>query len=74
MVAKISVSLPQDLMAFIDYYQIDHKTHNRSDVIKDALMVLRERELEPAYAAANVEIEMDFDNCSADGLDDDRAW
>jgi len=70
---KLSISLPQELMNFIDYYRMSHKTHNRSDVIKDALDSLRERELEAAYAAANQEIDLDFDNCTADGLDD-RTW
>jgi Arc/MetJ-type ribon-helix-helix transcriptional regulator len=73
-VAKISVSLPQDLMAFVNYYQSGHKAYNRSDVIRDALVALREQELESAYAAANKEIDPLFDNCVADGLNEDNAW
>jgi antitoxin ParD1/3/4 len=41
---------------------------NKSEVIKIAIKLLRQKELEDAYRLANKEIDDAFDNTAADGL------
>ena len=46
---KISISVPQKVMEFIEEYKISHQCKSRSQVIEEALALLRERDLELAY-------------------------
>lgn len=46
---KLSISLPADLSRFIEQYRTDHALKNRSQVIGEALKLLRQRDLEAAY-------------------------
>jgi len=72
-VQKVSVSIPQQLFDFIEEYQESHHYASRSQVIADALTVLREKQLEAYYLAAEKEIDEDFDATAFDGLEDE-TW
>jgi antitoxin ParD1/3/4 len=71
-VAKISVSLPDELVGFVEDYR-KKRGLNRSQVIEQAVKLLRSRDLEAAYREANAEVDKDWENTVADGLSDD-AW
>mgnify|MGYP005845012297 CR=1 FL=1 len=70
---KISISLPAELMRFIEHYQTANKCKSRSRVIEKALILLQEQELELAYQQANIEVDTDWDITIADGLVDE-TW
>lgn len=70
-VDKISVSLPQQLVKFVEVYKDTHNYKSRSQVIELALHLLQEKELETAYSQANEEIEPEWDITVADGLKDE---
>jgi len=65
---KLSVTVPEDLANFINYYSSVHDSMTRSAVIVKALELLKNQELACSYKEANAEIDHDFDNCSEDGL------
>jgi Arc/MetJ-type ribon-helix-helix transcriptional regulator len=68
---KLSVSLPDDDVAFLDEYASDHALASRSAVVQRAIDLLRAMELGPAYAAAWSEWQADaalWDATVADGL------
>lgn len=71
---KLSISIPKQQFDFIEDYQKTHHYTTRSDVIRDALRLLQQLELEASYKEANSEITHDFDSAIADGLDDNEAW
>lgn len=73
---KISVSLPQSSVLFVEQYRKAYSIATRSEVIDIAVRSLFERELERAYAEAASEEEQfrDFESTSADGIEDDSAW
>ncbi|WP_102124790.1 ribbon-helix-helix domain-containing protein [Deinococcus planocerae] len=54
-VGKISVSLEEPLLDFLSHYQETHRVRSKSEVIAQALTLLRERELETQYAEALAE-------------------
>jgi Arc/MetJ-type ribon-helix-helix transcriptional regulator len=71
---KLSVSLPDGDVAFLDEYARTHGIASRSGVLHEALALLRARQLDAAYAAAWDEWAADEDNAvwdeaAADGLD-----
>jgi Arc/MetJ-type ribon-helix-helix transcriptional regulator len=71
---KLSVSLSDADLAFLDEYARAHGIRSRSGVLHEALALLRERRLGADYAAAWDEWAADSDNVvwdqtSADGLD-----
>jgi Arc/MetJ-type ribon-helix-helix transcriptional regulator len=49
---KLSVSLPDDDVAFLDYYVRMHGVASRSAAVHEALRLLRDRSLAHAYEAA----------------------
>ena len=49
---KLSISLPSDLMRFLERYQEDKNLRTKSQVVEEALQVLRDQELERAYQQA----------------------
>lgn len=51
-VAKISISLDVPLLEFLAQYQEGHGLRTRSEVIAEALTLLRDRDLERQYVAA----------------------
>ena len=72
-VEKLSVSLPPSLLKFIEEYKSTYARKSRSQVIEEALGLLRQRELEKAYAEASREKNPDWDHTVADGLSDE-TW
>ena len=71
---KVSISLPPTLMQFVEEYKVSHERKSRSQVIEEALTLLRERELETAYRdAAGGTLTQDFAPTLSDGLADE-AW
>jgi len=73
---KLSISLPESSVLFVEQYRKTYKVGSRSEVIDIALRALRRQELERAYAqAATQESEFtDLEGTAADGLSDDQAW
>lgn len=72
-VQKLSISLPQKQVDFINFYQLEHHYRTRSEVIKEALTLLQQSQLEACYREANSEIDNAFDIASADGIEEDEA-
>lgn len=70
---KLSISIPMELMRFVEHYQTVNKCKSRSHVIELALVLLQEQELEQAYREADAEIDTDWDFTVADGLSDE-TW
>ena len=71
---KISISIPKQQHDFIELYQAEHHYKTRSQVIRDALYLLQQQQLEACYQEANKEIEADFDSTTADGIDGHETW
>lgn len=69
---KLSVSLPDDDVEFVDKYAAEHGVESRSGVVQRAVALLRTTELGNDYAAAWVEWESTeaevWDSATADGL------
>lgn len=72
-VAKLSISLPQPLLNFVEAYRHSHACKSRSQVIEAALELLREKELETAYGLAAEEADPAWEATVSDGLTDE-AW
>ena len=74
---KLSVSVSDDDVEFIDQYANDHGVESRSGVVQRALSLLRVTELGADYAAAWSEWDETgegvWDVTAGDGLDDRRA-
>ena len=70
---KISISLSQSLLEFIESYKIAKGCNSPSQVIEVALELLRNQELESAYRQASSEIDPTWDLTVADGLTDE-TW
>lgn len=49
---KLSVSVDQGFVPFIERYQQDHTVRTKSEVVERALELLRKAELEQAYKEA----------------------
>ena len=71
---KLSISLPQQQCDFIEEYKKQYAFKSRSDVIKKALTLLQQMQLETAYLEASQEINEDFEITNLDGLDDNETW
>ncbi|MBD2504450.1 ribbon-helix-helix domain-containing protein [Anabaena azotica] len=65
---KLSISLPPSLVEFIENYKSNKGCKSRSQVIEEALELLRNRELEAAYREASAEVDSDWNVAVADGL------
>jgi Arc/MetJ-type ribon-helix-helix transcriptional regulator len=52
---KVSISLPLELLEFVEDYRESHNALSRSEVFALALKLLREKELAKAYAEASKE-------------------
>jgi antitoxin ParD1/3/4 len=74
LVQKLSISLPQQQCEFIENYLVDHHLKSRSEVIKEALYLLQQKQLETYYREANQEIDLAFENTSLDGLEENETW
>lgn len=73
-VQKLSISLPQQQCEFIENYLITHHLKSRSEVIKEALYLLQQKQLEAYYKEANQEINVAYESKSLDGLEENEAW
>lgn len=49
---KLSVSIPEDDLDFIDRYAVAHRVESRSGVLQRAVALLRANELGASYEAA----------------------
>jgi metal-responsive CopG/Arc/MetJ family transcriptional regulator len=67
---KISISLSQSLLKFIESYKIAKGCKSPSQVIEVAWELLRTQELESAYRQASSEVDSAWDLTVADGLVD----
>lgn len=70
-IAKLSVSIDQQLLTFLEDYQQKYHIKAKSEVISEALRLLREKELESQYAAAMQEWKQEYEVWEAvtgDGL------
>jgi len=72
-VAKLSVSLPDSLAAFVESYRKKRGLKSRSQVFEEAVKLLRSRELEAAYQEANMECDEAWESTASDGLADE-TW
>lgn len=70
---KISISISPSLAMFIDSYKVTKGCKSRSQVIEEALTLLREKDLENAYREASKEIESEWEIVAGDGLGDE-TW
>lgn len=70
---KLSISLSSYLVQFIEQYKTNHQYKSRSQVIEEALELLRNRELEEAYRQASNEVDLAWDVVVGDGLTDE-TW
>lgn len=71
---KLSISLPQQQCEFIESYLVTHHLKSRSEVIKEALYLLQQKQLEAYYSEANQEIDSAYENTSLDGLEENETW
>ena len=71
---KLSISLPQQQYEFIENYQAEHHYKTRSEVIRKALYLLQQTQLEACYREANQELNNDFEITDSDGLEEDETW
>jgi antitoxin ParD1/3/4 len=71
---KISISLPQQQCEFIENYLVDHHLKSRSEVIKEALYLLQQKQLETYYSEANQEADSAYEITSLDGLEEHETW
>lgn len=71
---KLSISLPQQQYEFIKNYQAAHHYKTRSEVIKEALYLLQQTQLEACYREAGQELNNDFETTTKDGLEEDETW
>jgi metal-responsive CopG/Arc/MetJ family transcriptional regulator len=71
-VAKLSISLPDELTGFVENYR-KKRGLNRSQVFEEAVKLLINRELEAAYREANADADKEWEHTVADGLTDE-AW
>ena len=70
---KVSVSIPDEDVQFLDAYARSHSIASRSAALRRAIRLLRSSELSSAYAAAFDEWHTDsedqaWDSVTADGL------
>lgn len=71
---KLSISLPQEQCVFLENYQEAHHYKTRSEVIRKALYLLRQSELEACYKEANQEIDESFEITTLDGIEENETW
>ena len=68
---KLSVSISEPIAQFVASYQGTYKLKTKSEVVERALELLREQELEKAYAEASSEVDPAWDVTLKDGLADE---
>lgn len=63
------MSVPAALVRFVDAYRQEHDLETKSEVVERALDLLREVDLEGAYASASQESDPAWEVAIADGLE-----
>lgn len=71
--SKISISLPPEMITFIEHYKQTKGCKSRSQVITEALSLLQSHLLEQAYREASLEVDQVWDITIGDGLSDE-TW
>lgn len=71
---KLSISLPQQQYEFVESYQAAHHFKTRSEVIREALYLLQQTQLETCYREASKEVDNIFEITNSDGLEENEAW
>lgn len=71
---KLSISLPKSQCEFLESYQSSHHYKTRSEVIREALYLLQQSQLEACYKEANNEVDDAYDITNTDGLDENETW
>ena len=71
---KLSISLPQQQYEFVEHYQAEHHYKTRSEVIKEALYLLQQTQLEAYYHDASQEVDNTFEITTSDGLEENETW
>ena len=71
---KLSISLPKEQYDFIEGYQAEHHYKSRSEVIREALYLLQQVQLESCYQEANQEIDDAFEITTLDGIEKNETW
>ena len=69
----MSVSISEDLAVFIDNYKNSQGCKSSSQVIEEALILLRQQNLENAYREADREVDDSWEVVAGDGLGDE-TW
>lgn len=69
---RVFVSLPKDLMAFVDEKVSSGVYATRSDVLIHAIDVMRQAELQKAYEMAFTDLDSVWDLAVADGIGDEQ--
>ena len=72
-IQKLSISLPMQQYEFLEKYQIEHHYKTRSEVIREALYLLQQTQLEACYREASQEIDDAFEPTTSDVIEDE-AW
>lgn len=72
-VAKLSVSLPEPLVEFVEKYRKRRGLKSRSQVFEEAVKLLRSRELEAAYREVDASHDEAWETTASDGLADE-TW
>ncbi|OGT42472.1 MAG: hypothetical protein A3F42_03990 [Gammaproteobacteria bacterium RIFCSPHIGHO2_12_FULL_37_34] len=73
-IQKLSISIQKQQYEFIENYQAEHHYKTRSEVIREALNLLQQTELEAYYCEANQELDHAFEITTSDGLEEDETW
>jgi Arc/MetJ-type ribon-helix-helix transcriptional regulator len=76
---KLSVSLVEKDVEFLDYYVTAHELESRSAAVQAALRALRDLDLEEAYERAFLEWEGSedqrlWDMTTGDGIEPGETW
>jgi len=73
---KLSLSIPAELVGFVEKYRKTRGLKSRSQVFEEALKLLRSQDLESAYREASMDDEKtnrDWESVVSDGLTDE-TW
>ena len=69
-VERISVSLPTQLVRFLEQYQISNAVKTRSEVLERAVLLLRQQNLIEEYRQSALENDSAWDVTVGDGLNE----
>ncbi len=73
-IQKLSISIPMQQYEFLEKYQAEHHYKTRSEVIREALYLLQQAQLEACYREASQEVDDTFETTTSDGIEEDETW